>query len=269
MNRLLKQNWRVLLLVGLALLLVACASDVPLPTPQTVAGRATEIALTQNAPPSGFSVVSFPVIDGNLTALPGWRYDMLIEFNGVFARTTRPASAKTEASVYYNQVASARRVVAEIQSELQGDPAPFRYEAVRLGPDAFLVRDGVCLSNAGEDAFTVAALSAGTLIGGVQGAQTAAQIATINGEQVWRYNFTLDDMLLPSIGLGDSSQILEMRGELWVAPQHNAVVRYHANLEVENVFFLGSALPVTGTVILRYDLYEVGSTPNLSIPFGC
>ncbi len=256
------------LLVLLCVLAGCNATELP-PTVMSLEGRATEIVLTENAPPEGFSTVSFPQISANLTALAGWRYEAVMEFDGVFARTTRPARARTTAIVYYNQIASARRVVASIANDLQANAAPIEYEAVRLGPDAFLVRDGVCLSNAGEDAFTVADLSAGTLIGGVQAAETAAQIATINGEQVWRYNFALDDMLLPSIGLGDSSQILEMRGELWIAPEHNAVVRYHANLEVENVFVFDSALPVTGTVILRYDLYNVGEVPNLSVPFGC
>ncbi len=251
-------------------LLSACtADDNPLPTLARPDQLPTDIALTENAPPAGFDSVSFPRIDDNLRALPGWRYEMTLRFDGVFARTPRETHLLTQADVRYNQVASARRVVATVDNDLQGEGDPVQYEAVRLGPDAFLVRDEGCLSNAAQDARLAADLSAGELLGGVQQAETAAQKAVINSEEVWRYAFDERDMVLPNVTFGDGSRILSMTGELWVAPQHNAVVRYYVNLEVENITLLDSALPVSGTLLLRYDLYDVGDVPNISVPFGC
>lgn len=261
---------RLIALICLLLLLAGCRRQAdPLPTLASVEGAATAVVLTENAPPAGYDAVAFPQIDDNLTALPGWHYTAIVQFDGVVARTTREISTRTQADVYYNQVASARRVVAEVRNDLQNQPEPIQYEAVQLGPDAFLVREGVCLSNAGDDAQTAANLSAGSLIGGVRQANTAAQKGVINSEAVWRYAFEADDLLLPSVTFNESSRLLEMRGELWVAPEHNAVIRYHLNLEVENVVLFGASLPVTGTLIMRYDLYDVGTAANLSVPFGC
>ena len=63
--------------------------------------------------------------------------------------------------------------------------------------------------------------------------------------------------------------MLSASGELWFAPERNAVIRYYLNLELENVALLDSDAPVTGTLLLRYDLYDIGVLPNLSVPFGC
>lgn len=255
-----------LLILGLA----ACRNDdVPLPTPMDINARATEIVLTQNAPPTGFSSVSFPQIDDNLRLLPGWRYTAILRFDGVVARTTRQVQTLTQAEVQFNQVASARRVVVTLRNDLQPQANTVNYEAVRLGPDAFLVRDGICLSNAGEDAAVAADLSAGSLLGGVRQANNLPREAVINNEQVWQYALNFDELNLPAIEFTDESQLLDMRGELWVSPKHNAVIRYHLNLDVENVLLLGSSLPVSGAVIMRYDVVEIGDVPNISIPFGC
>ena len=48
-----------------------------------------------------------------------------------------------------------------------------------------------------------------------------------------------------------------------------AVVRFYVNLDVENAFIFDRQLPVTGQVILRYDLYDIGVVPNITVPFGC
>lgn len=259
---------------ALLIALTGCATrDITpeaLPTRADINALATEIVLTENAPPAGFSSVAFPRIDNRLDDLNGWRYSAEFIFEGVFTSTTRTAYAETRVDVSYDRIGSARRVVAYIESNLQGDETePVNYEAVQLGPDYFLVRDGNCLTNAEDDARVVADLSAGLLIGGVNQAQNSIQRAVINSENAWRYTFMLEDMLLPSIGLTDTSEILSMTGDLWVAPEHNAVIRYYVNLDVENVTIFGSTAPVSGTVLMRYDLYDVGTVPNLAVPFGC
>lgn len=259
------------LVVCLLTLLTACGTRAPaaLPTAIDIDSFATAVVLTENAPPPGFDLVAFPRIDDNLDNLPGWHYRTEVFFKGVFARTTRETSAHTVAEIWYEQVGNARRVVATIESDMQNQPDPITYEAVRLGPDTFLVRDGVCLSNAGDDADLIADLGAGNLVGGVNRAETAVQRARINGEAVWRYSFGPDSLLLPSIALGADSRYELVNGELWVAPDHNVVVRYYVTLEIENATLFGGPLPVTGTVNMRYDLYDVGTTPNISVPFGC
>lgn len=259
-------------LIGLLLAIVAtgCGSrSAPIPTLIDIDASSTSVVLTQNAPPLGFDTVEFSEIDANLTQLPGWHYEAALSFSGYYARTTREANARTTAQVWYNQVASSRRVVTQVSGDLQGSEQDTRYEAVRLGPDAFLLRDGTCLTNATEDAAFAADLSAGSLLGGVQTARVAAQKATINNEQVWRYAFASEDVLLPALNLGDNGNITSISGELWVAPEHNVVVRYYANIDFENAFLLGSNLPLTGTILLRYDLYDIGDVPNISVPFGC
>lgn len=240
-----------------------------LPTPITPDAYATAIVLTENAPPPGFEQISFPKIDDNLRQLSGWRYEMQMSFEGVFAGTPRQTQAETRATVWFNQVASARRVVLQTEGDLLGQAESIQLEAVRLGPDAFLLRDGVCLSNAEDDAEVAADIGAGTIIGGIKLALPAAQEAVINNQQVWRYGVNFDQLNLPNVIFGDNARILALNSELWFAPEHDVVVRYYLTMEVEGANVLGSTLPVTGTVIIRYDLYDIGEVPNISVPFGC
>jgi len=259
----------IILLFSLAACQNPADEDLAIPTLANIDSLATAIVLTENAPPTGFSTVSFPRIDDNLVALSGWRYEMTFAFDGVFARTPRTAVTSTHASVTYNQLGSARRVVAQIDDDIESQTDPISLEGVRLGPDAFLVREDVCLDNAGSDAAVLADLSAGDILGGVTNATTIAEIATINGVQVWRYMIEPDAVILPGVTFTDDSTILELRSDLWVSPEHNAVVRYYVTMEVENVLLIQSQLPVSGTIILRYDLYDVGVVPNINVPFGC
>lgn len=254
------------------IVLSACqpaADTLVVPTLANPDAVATGFVLTENAPPAGFDTVSFPRIDDQLTRLPGWRYEMTFRFDGVFARTSRTVTTRTQATVSYNQLGSARRVVARIDNDLESASDPVQLEGVRLGPDAFLVRDEVCLQNAGDDANLLADLSAGDVLGGVAQARPLAQIETINGERVWRYDVTPEHLILPTVTFTDESRLLELRHDFWVAPAHNAVVRFYITAEVENVQLTQSPLPVTGTLILRYDLYDIGDVPNINVPFGC
>jgi hypothetical protein len=230
----------------------------------------TAAAMTENAPPEGFrGAVSFPEVDANLTALSGWRYLVTLEFDGVFARTPRETSATARAEVWFNQLGTARRVLVETAGEMIGQEENAIYEAVRLGPDAFLVRDNTCLSNAGEDAATTADLRAGQLVGGVNSAMPTGRRETLNGEDVWEYAVAVENLNLPSIRLDEGGRMVGATGELWVAPAHNAVIRFYLNLDVENAYIFDRTLPVTGQVIVRYDLFDIGVVPNITVPFGC
>ncbi|MBZ0303857.1 MAG: hypothetical protein K8J31_29215, partial [Anaerolineae bacterium] len=160
-----------LILPGLILALAACSGQrgqqlSDLPTLASPAEAVTAQAMTENAPPPGFrEEVSFPEIDARLPELNGWRYVVTLEFDGIFARTPRTTSATAKAEVWFNQLASSRRVLVDTAGELIGREEDDSFEAVRLGPDTFLVRDHVC--NTGADAETAADLRAGLLVGGV------------------------------------------------------------------------------------------------------
>lgn len=242
-------------------------SDV-LPTLAHPDAIGTAIVLTENAPPSGFDTVSFPSIDDNLKDLSGWRYEMFFSFEGVFARTPRETGASTQANVSYNQVSSAQRVQATIDVDLEDTSDPILFEGVRHGLDTFLVRDERCTSNTPESEL-LADLSAGSILGGVQEAVSAVRPEQVNGEDVWLYNFLVEDMILPNVSLSESGRILSMIGELWVAPEHNVVMRYNVTLEVENATIFDGSLPVSGTISMQYNLFDIGVVPNISVPNGC
>lgn len=266
------------LYIVLLMLVTACRErgltldDIP--TPMSIDARATEVILTQNAPPPEFGEVAFPQIDLNLPDLSGWHYSVDIEFDGVFTQVDRKAYGRVKADVWYNQIASARRVIFSTEGDLLGLDEVSEYESVKLGPDTFLIQDSACLSNAEEFADVAASVGAGSLVGGLNSAQASGlpkQI--INDETVWRYAVNFDQLNLPQLTLNADSRILAFNGELWVAPEHDAVIRYYMTVDVENaqVFtgILNTSLPVTGRLIVRYDLFDIGVQPNISVPFGC
>lgn len=256
----------------LLLLLAACnrsTSQDPLPTLAAPEAIATGLVLTENAPPAGFDSISFPHIDANVEFLSGWRAEIYFAFNGVYARTTRNASVSTQATVYYDQVGSARRILATLDNDLEESEEAVLFEGVRLGPDAFLVRDGSCIQAAQEDAGILTSLGAGDLLGGVQAAQVEPRKARINNTEVWLYRFGLEEMRLPNVQFPEDARVLQLNSELWFDPVQNVVIRYYVTMEVENALLLNQNLPVTGTVILRYDLLDIGTIPNITVPFGC
>jgi hypothetical protein len=240
-----------------------------LPTPAQIDRLATASYLTQNAPPPDYrGSVSFPQVDTRLNEMAGGHYIVHLEFNGVFAGTPRQTNATANAEIWFKQVGSSRRVVVRTAGELIGKKEDDAFEAVRLGPDAFLVRENACLAKA-PDAETAADLSAGTLVGGVVTAQPTGLRATINNLDSWQYSFSVTDLKLPSIKPSNEGLVEMASGELWVAPKHNAVSRFYVNLNVKDAIIFDRRLPVTGQVILRYDLYDAGSQPNITVPFGC
>ncbi len=262
----------VLLLLAM---IPACTSrrgltPADIPTLASPEGLATAEFLTQNAPPPDFrDFVSFPEIDQQLPTLPGWHYIVTLEFDGSIANSGEATSATARAEVWFNQLASARRVQVDTSGSLIGQDADTVFEAVRLGPDAFLVRNDVCLSNAGDDAALAADLRAGLLIGGVTRAVPTGRHATLNAIEAWEYRFEPGDLVLPSIHFAEGGALTNATGELWVAPDPGVAVRFYVNLNVENALIFDRQAPVTGLVILRYDLYDIGQQPNINIPFGC
>jgi hypothetical protein len=266
---------RLMLLLCVMVAVSACGTSrrgqrlEDIPTVASVDALATSVVQTENAPPEGFrGPVSFPRVDQTLQSLNGWRYSVGLEFSGSFSDVARETSASANAEVWYNQIGSARRVVVTTSGELLGSDRSTAYEAVQLGPDAFLVEDGACLTNAGDDAVLAASLTAGELVGGVDNAVPVGRRAVLNGEEAYLYSFTADDLNLPSITLEEGGT-LAATGELWVAPARNAVVRFYATLDLTNARIFGRALPVDGRVIIRYDVYEIGQDFNISQPFGC
>lgn len=268
---------RLLWLVPLLTLIASAACTTPrglgpqdIPTLASLDDLATALPLTQNAPPAPFNgtLTTFANVDNTLPSLAGWRYLVQLDFEGVFADTPRQASASARAEVWFNQLASARRTSISTSGGLIGLEEDASSEAVRLGPDTFLVRNGTCIRNT-PDATTAADLRAGELVGGVSRATPGGRRAVINGEEVYLYTFAPKDLILPSIRIGDGGAYTVTGGELWISPANNAVVRFYLNLDVQNVVIFDRPLPVSGQIWMRYDLYDVGEAANITTPFGC
>ncbi|MBN8619114.1 MAG: hypothetical protein J0L63_09430 [Anaerolineae bacterium] len=239
-----------------------------IPTPASIDALATAQVLTAVAPPEGFrDPINIPEVDANLQLLVGGHYRVHLEFEGVFSRTPRQTSAQADAEVWFNQAGGQRRVVVQTAGELLGreDNA---FEAVRLNGDSYLVQNSECLTQ-GVDATTAAGLRAGTLVGGITRGIPAGQRATVNSQDVYRYDFSTADLNLPSIRLADGGTVEATSGELWLSAEHNVVVRFYVNLNVTNAIIFDRALPVDGQVILRYDLDSINQTTNITIPNGC
>lgn len=246
-------------------------TDQPLPTIiSDLDAAATAQVMTQNAPPPRFRErIALATIESGLDELPGWQYTVTAEFEGVFSGTSRPATATTAAQVAYHQLTSARRVVLSAEGSLLTEDAPVSSEAVRIGRDVYLVSEGQCSTVTDTDAAAVADAGATLLIGGVTEAVPAGITGVINGESVYRYTFEPEALRLNSIEAQGDGRVEVVNSELWFSAERAAVVRLYMTLEVENAIVFGSQLPVTGQVIIRYDLTDVGSDPNISIPFGC
>ncbi len=266
---------RSLIILTLPFMFSACRerlSPDQIPTQADFVALATALPLTQNAPPPPFDgeVSRFENIDNGLNELAGGRYVVQLNFDGVYAGTERSADASAGAEIQFDQLSSARRVQVTTEGSLiNRDASAASYEAVQLGPDAFLVRDGVCTTGNSESAQAAAELSAGALIGGASPVQPAGRRATINGEEVYLFTFDQDALNFPAVRLGDNGRMTIESAEMWISPVRGAVIRYYMNLFVENTIVFNLSQPVTGNITVRYDAYELGAPVNITVPFGC
>lgn len=257
---------------ALLLFVMGCTAREPLPLPTRAEPEAlrTSIVLTRNAPPPGYSTISLPRLDQGVSQLAGAQYDFAFHFDGRFAQLDREADVRVEATVTHHRFARTRRVVAEIDNDLEPGTDPVAFEGVRISDDVFLLRDGICLRG-GDEARTIAELSAGDLLGGIERATTAAERGVIDGVDVWRYEYGFEQLLLPGLRFREDTVVRALSSELWFAPQHDVVMRFDLTMEIERIEIRSADnnLPLTGTIRMHYELSNIGELPNITVPFGC
>ncbi len=268
--------YRAILAILACLILAGC--DLPLssatPAVPTVASLEmvqTSVALTQNAPPPGFTQVAFPQIDGNLNKHPGWHYTVQLSFDGVLADTSQAAQGSIAADVYSNELTGDRRVLLKASGEAFGLSEERDVEGVRVGNDYYLVDSNkVCTKiQAPTTEKQVADLAAGALIGGVKQATPSGHRKTDNNADVWEYSFSPDSVVVPpAVQVGADGKITVAAGDLWIVPAYNAVWQYTVTFDVTKVIAQGSH-PLTGKLRADYQLVEADVQYNISIPFGC
>lgn len=264
-----KYAFAVVLLV-LAMALSGCRGlgQTPPPTALNPDALATANALTANAPPPGYETRAFPTVDAGLSDIQGYRYTLEVRFEGVRDSDLVPITGLIRAEVWWDGIAPARRVVLRASGEAFA-AEPQNLEAVRIVDAYYLVdENGRCLINADEAAQAIAALDAGSLIGGVEEVPYTGVGARLNGIEALRYDVTPEDVVIPSIVLGAGSTVA-LTGEVWLTPVYDVVVRYYANLDVSGVRLFEGEATVSGQLFIRYDVYDLGEVPNISIPYGC
>lgn len=261
---------RVLGSLILIAVLVGC-NDRIVPTPASIGMVLTTQYQTQNAPPAGYSTVSFPQIDANLEKLTNWHYTVSLEVDGIYSGTSNKAQGTLSAEIYRNELIGERRVILTISGDPFGikDKKERRLEGVRIGNTFYFVdQNKACKKAIDPTDQNVALLTAGGLIGGIKEATHGDQHKTINNMAAWQYTFLPDQVNAPPLQLGDNGKIGIASGDLWVTPSRNAVVDYTLTLVVENASIQGS-LPLSGQVRSSYHLLETGVAYNISIPYGC
>jgi hypothetical protein len=254
--------------------LAACSSsdpDTPIPTLASIDTLPTEMFLTANAPPAGFSQVTFDPIDANLSQRQGWHYSVTGQFEGTFDVSGEGASGSLTADVWSNELGQARWVILEVEgAALSPDDSLRRLEGVRWSNDFYFVdTNGQCVVG-GEGAEVIGNLSAGQLVGGVTGAIPTGHRQEIEGLPAWQYTFSPSDARLPAIHR-DAASGVALAADLWIAPEINAVLRYNLTITVTGVRLLSSEQAVSGTLYLNYllDVPQLDVVPNISIPHGC
>jgi hypothetical protein len=281
-NRLGKEDtmrcWRRLgLLTLIAVGLAACGpsgSDAPLPTLVDINQLPTAMFLTQNAPPPGFGDVNFDPIDRFLSDHPGWTYVLTGSFEGTLDSTSEPATGTFEVRVQSNEPGETRRVVLDVSgSAFLEDAGLFRLEGVRWSNDYYVVDVNGRCSQDEEGGAAIADLSAGQIIGGVNRAVPTGYHQDIEGVPAWQYAFAPDAVRLPAVRQ-DTTSVVALEADLWIAPGINAALRYEVRATVSHVRLLWAApdsSPVSGTLYLRYDLSlpDLDIMPNISVPHGC
>jgi len=111
-----RRRWLVLIVCAV---LSACTpSAAPLPTVSSFEMAQTAQVQTQNAPPTGFNVVTFPLIDAHLSDQPAWYAALTITFDGVFAADQQKTTGTLNAQIYRNELTTGRRVLFKANGSL-------------------------------------------------------------------------------------------------------------------------------------------------------
>lgn len=262
---------RLSLMMGVVLALVACdalqSDDDPLPTVADFESVATASFLTQNAPPSGFSTVRFPNIDDGVERLPYSRAEIRVNFTGVYAGTEERAQGSLLIEIRANQQVGSRQVTVTFDGDIFSGAGESRVVAVRLSNNYYMINpNGVCITEASQIQ-EITGLRAGQIVGGVVEAGATARHGPINGYETWQYGFAPEAFQPPQLQTTDDLDLLV--GELWVAPEHQVVVRYIVEMNIRDAVLLFGERPVTGRLRLEYNLYDINQEQNISIPNGC
>jgi len=262
-----RRRWLVLIVCAV---LSACTpSAAPLPTVSSFEMAQTAQVQTQNAPPTGFNVVTFPLIDAHLSDQPAWYAALTITFDGVFAADQQKTTGTLNAQIYRNELTTGRRVLFKANGSVFGITDERALEGVRLGNDYYLVAQNVCSQVADTTTRQIADLAAGSLLGGVKSAKPTGQRDTIGGLAAWEYAFAPDAITTPILHLAAKGSATVAAGDLWVAPSVNGVARFTLTVNVQNATLLQGDQVVSGQLREVYELREVGTLYNISIPFGC
>lgn len=263
----------VLSLLMMLIALAGCDSGVALPTQSSIEMAQTAIVLTEAAPPPGFQEsVAYPTLDAKLIRLPSWRSVLTLMFDGVDSTLKEKSTAKLEAQIYRNELASTRRVVFSAEGKAFGVAEARTVEAVRIVNDYYWVLQNpqVCASVNNDAARKrIADLNASAFVAGINRAVPTGQKAKINGLDAWEYAFAPGDVALSIIQTDKIGKFTIAAGNLWVAPSVDAIVKLTLTVNVEDVRLLDADLPVIGQLRIVYELKAVGEQYNISVPFGC
>lgn len=256
-----------------ALVVVGCTNPPPIPTLSSVEMALTSQFMTQNAPPAGFSSVSFAPIDINLDKLPHWSYTVSLSFEGVFADSQQRTTGTISAEVYSNELVGERRVVIRASGDAFGPNALRDVEGVRLSNEFYFVDQNAVCSRVTDDPNRrrVAELTAGSLVGGIRQATATTTNKQIINVQAWQYTFVPSAVDPPQLQMTQGGKVTIASGELWIAPSLNVVVDYNLTLDVSSVIlpiFQGDR-QLTGKVKATYRLVDTNTLYNIAIPFGC
>jgi hypothetical protein len=250
--------------------LSACQPERAVPTVASIESLATETFQTQEAPPANFQQAQFEKIDTSLNVQPAWHAIVTLSFEGTYAETNDPTSGSIVANIYTNELSAEKRVLLEVKGEpFSASEDGSTIEGVRIGNDYYLVNQNkVCTVAADPANRRITELTPSSLIGGVRQAQFTYTRREINERRTWEYAFTPGNVIPPPLEIKPNGGLTIASGTLWVAAEIGLVAEYQITFNVTNVVIQGSK-PLTGTLRVKYELQEVGTLFNISIPFGC
>ncbi len=258
------------MLCSLVLLAACQAQDeesAPLALPTQADPQAVRTQLATTPVPTGFETVAFDPLDYNRDQLPGYHFEVTINFEGQYTDTGEDTTAGLVMQVWENSVLRERRVVLSFTGEaLSGTLG--RVEATRFENDFYILdASGICTQN-NAAARDIATLQAGQLVGGVRLALPTGQSGLVNGVQSFQYAFG-EDTLSINIFQDEPSALEVVSGEIWVTPEVNVVARFGASMNMHNVRVLFGENALTGNLTYQYNLLDIGAEQPITLPNGC